>query len=90
MGKSGDGVPFVERLAVLPDFRHSGYGGKLVDFAVQRARAGGASRLTLSTVDELSVLKDWYRQTGFVETHTQKFPHMLFTVCFMEKDLTQP
>ena len=35
---------------------------------------------------EIFVLKDWYGKLGFVEISTMKFPHLPFTVCFMEGD----
>ena len=33
------------------------------------------------------LLKNWYMSYGFRETGTKAFPHLPFTVCFMEKEI---
>jgi diamine N-acetyltransferase len=78
---------YMERLAVLPGCRHKGYGFKLVRHVLGYAGGSGGKKLSIGIIDEHTVLKNWYKQIGFRETGTKKFPHLPFTVCFMEIDL---
>ena len=78
---------FLERLAVLPEHRHKGYGRLLVEKAFKECQALGGTLVSIGIVDENSCLKNWYGTLGFKETGTKKFPHLPFTVCFMEKKL---
>jgi diamine N-acetyltransferase len=78
---------WLEKLAVLPSYRHQGYGEMLVDFAVQHVLEGGGTCITLGMMNEHSVLKRWYLGRGFGETELKKFAHLPFVVCFMEKSL---
>lgn len=76
---------YLEKLAVLPEHRHKGYGEKLVEFVVDRARSLGIERISIGIINENVVLKDWYLRLGFKETGTKRFSHLPFEVCFMEK-----
>ena len=76
---------YIERLAVLPEFRHKGYGKALLDFAFDYLKAQGAKQASIGIVNENSVLKHWYRCYGFQEIDLKKYEHLPFTVCFMEK-----
>jgi hypothetical protein len=49
------------------------------------ARAAGGRKLSIGVVDENAVLKRWYAAQGFRETGRKRFPHLPFTVSFMEK-----
>lgn len=77
----------LEKLAVLPVCRHKGYGSQLVEFARCEARRRGAKMLTVGIIEENRLLKEWYMKKGFVHTGTAKFPHLPFTVGFMEMAL---
>jgi len=85
--KAGDGLFYMKRLAVLPGHRHKGYGDKLVGYVIAHARKRGGKMLSIAIIDEHIILKDWYRAMGFVETSTSVYPHLPFTVCFMEKEI---
>jgi ribosomal protein S18 acetylase RimI-like enzyme len=76
---------FIERLAVLPQKRHKGYGKILMDFAFDRISEKGGKIASIGIVDENKILKNWYMLYGFKETGIKKFDHLPFTVCFMEK-----
>lgn len=82
--KAKDDLYYMEKLAVLPDFRHRGYGRQLVDFAVKAVREAGGRRISIGIINENTVLKEWYKCIGFIETETRQFPHLPFTVCHME------
>lgn len=82
--KSGNNAE-LDNLAVLPSHRHLGIGREIIEFA--KKYAGGrllANKITIGIIEENAVLKKWYESLGFVHTGTQKFPHLPFTVGFME------
>ena len=87
MEKADDSLYYLEKLAVLPEYRHNGYGRKLVRFILDMAAAKGAKKLSIGIIYEQKVLKDWYKDIGFRETGIRKFEHLPFTVGFMEIDL---
>lgn len=83
---SGDPhILYLERLAVIPEYRHLGLGAQLVDYAAERAKALGAQRLSIGIIEQNTVLKNWYGTLGFSQTALKRFEHLPFTVCFMEK-----
>jgi GNAT superfamily N-acetyltransferase len=79
---------YLEKLAVLPEHRHRGYGRQLVDFACSRASDLGAKSISAGIIDRQEVLKNWYLSLGFSITEVRSYPHLPFKVCFMEKELT--
>jgi ribosomal protein S18 acetylase RimI-like enzyme len=81
------GVYFIEKVAVLPDFRHRGLGKQIMEFAQERILQSGGNIASIAIIDENTRLKNWYRSLNFQETSTKKFDHMPFTVCFMKKQL---
>ena len=82
-----DDIYYMETLAVLPEYRHLGYGKKLMDFVRDEVRKKGGKRLGIGIIDENKVLKKWYANYGFCETGIKKFDHLPFTVCFMEMEM---
>jgi len=87
MEKADDSLYYMEKLAVLPEYRHNGYGSDLVRFILDTAAARGVKKLSIGIIYEQAVLKDWYKDIGFKETGTENFEHLPFTVGFMEIDL---
>jgi GNAT superfamily N-acetyltransferase len=85
--KADGAVFYLEKLAVLPEHRHKGYGKSLVDFACERAAMAGGQAVSIGIMDNHTLLKGWYEGLGFVETGTKQFSHLPFVVCFMEKRL---
>jgi GNAT superfamily N-acetyltransferase len=81
------GTYFLEKLSVLPRYRHRGYGGNLVRFVFKFAGEHMAKRVSIGIIDDDAVLKSWYLQLGFVEKGTKCFEHLPFVVCFMEKQI---
>lgn len=74
----------IHNLAVLPDCRHKGYGGKLLDFCVKRVGELGGDKINISIVEENTTLKNWYLAYGFLHTGTKKYEHLPFTSGYME------
>lgn len=83
----GEGVFELRNLAVLPPYRGQGLGGMLVEHALRETRALGGSALRLGFVAEDEGLRRFYERCGFVLSGTQKFPHLPFTVGFMQQSL---
>jgi GNAT superfamily N-acetyltransferase len=79
---------YLERLAVLPEYRHNGQGEKLVNFIIEKARIYKADTLGIGIIEEQAVLKKWYEGLGFTATGTRKFDHLPFTVGFLQYDLS--
>ena len=83
--RADDNLYYLDKLAVLPDYRHKGYGEKLVGFVLSFVKKQDGQKVSLGMIDESTVLKDWYKELGFRETGKKNFEHLPFTVCFMEK-----
>lgn len=83
----GQGAFELEKLAVLPAYRHDGGGGTLLVYAFGEAANMGANRIKIGIIEENNRLKAWYQKHGFVQTGTACFAHLPFTVGFMEKKL---
>jgi len=82
-----DRVYELQKLAVLPRYRHCGYGKMLLDFAKERAKSWGCVKITIGVIEENIRLKNWYARNGFVHTGTQRFEHLPFVVGYMEYQL---
>jgi len=78
---------YIERLTVLPEYCHRGYGAQLVEFAFEYIKANGGTRVSIGIINEHTVLKDWYKRLGFEEISTREFAYLPFTVCFMEREI---
>ena len=74
----------IHNLAVLPEYRHKGYGRQLLDFCKAKVKELGGDKITIGIVEENTILKNWYAANGFVHTGTQKFDYFPFTVGYME------
>ena len=84
LSKEGDEVLELHNLAVLPEFRHNGYGKLLLEYAKKKAISLGYSKIKIGIIEESTVLKNWYIQNGFVHTGIKKYDHLPFTSGYME------
>ena len=84
LSKKETNVFELEKLAVLPDHRHNGYGKQLIDFARNKVKEFGGRKITIGIIEENEQLKNWYLTNDFIHTGTKVFPHLPFTVGFME------
>lgn len=78
---------YMEKLSVLPKYRHNGYGKELVDFVFDFVKQSGGNKVSIGIINGNRVLKDWYIKLGFIETSVKVFKHLPFEVCFMEKSV---
>ena len=86
LSKEGEANFELHNLAVLPEFRHLGFGRRLLDHAKEKVRSMGVKVLKLGIIEESTVLKNWYISHGFVHTGTKKFDHLPFTSGYLEWD----
>jgi uncharacterized repeat protein (TIGR04076 family) len=84
LNDTSGGVYELNNLAILPIWRHLGYGMKLLDFCKTKVVELGGNKITIGIVEENTVLKDWYAANGFTHTGTRKYPQQPFTAGFME------
>ena len=80
---AGPQVCYLERLAVLPPYRHRGLGERLVRHVLDEARVAGAERVEIGIIAAQAELRDWYLGLGFEETARKSFEHLPFEVTFM-------
>ena len=73
----------LEKLAVLPEYRHNGYGKQLLDFAKKTAVDKGYKIMHVGIIDKNTRLKNWYSDYGFEHTGAKEFPHLPFLVGYM-------
>ena len=71
-------------LSVLPEYRHMGIGGKLLQHAMKSAEAQGCTVMNLSIVEENTVLRRWYERHGAIHMGTEKFVFFPFTCGYMK------
>ena len=82
--KNGRRAYEIHNLAVLPAYRHKGYGKQLLDFCKAKAKELKGRKLVLGIIEENTVLKAWYAANGFAHTGTKKFDFLPFTSGYME------
>lgn len=81
------GTFYIEKLAVLPQYRHKGIGNQLMDFATKEIKEMGGELISIGLIDTNNILKDWYQRQGFIKTHVKSFDTLPFDVCYMEKKI---
>lgn len=61
---------YISNVGVLPAYRRRGIARKLTTAAIERAKAGGAHRVTLKVIDGNDPAADLYRKLGFEKFDT--------------------
>ena len=84
LSKEDDEAYELHNLAILPEFRHSGFGKQLLDYAKETVRSLGGSKIKIGIIEESTVLKNWYIANGFEHTGSKKFDHLPFTSGYLE------
>ena len=75
----------LKKLAVKPEYRHLGYGAKLLSFIRKTAAGFWAKKIKIGIIEENLILKEWYRANGFVHAGIKRINHVPFSVGFMEQ-----
>lgn len=84
LSKEGEDSYELHNLAVLPEYRHNGFGRLLLDHAKDEVKSMGGSSIQIGIIEESVVLKNWYIANGFVPTGTKKFDHLPFTSGYLK------
>lgn len=84
LSKKDDGIYALEKLGVLPEHRHNGYGKKLIQFAARKVCEFDGNKISIGIIEQNTQLKNWYAANGFIHTGIKVFGHLPFTVRFME------
>lgn len=81
---------YLNRLSVLPAYRHQGIGAALVKHVIAYAKSKDAKIVSIGIIAEHEALKKWYKKLGFVEKNTQSFAHLPFDVTYLYYALCEP
>lgn len=81
-------MAYLERLGVLPEQRGRGFGAALLRHALRQARSAGARVVSVGVIAENTELVSWYERLGFAQAGTRRFPHLPFTVSYLERALS--
>ena len=84
LSKQDNNAYELHNLAVLPEYRHFGYGKELLEFCKDKAKELGGDKILLDMIEENVRLKSWYAANGFVHTGIKKFENKPFITGFME------
>ena len=84
LSKECDDTYELHNLAILPEYRHKGFGKRLLDHAKAVVKSLGGNRIKIGIIEESTVLKNWYIANGFVHIGTKKFDHLPFTSGYLE------
>ena len=84
LSKEGETVYELHNLAVLPEYRHSGFGKQLLDHAKETVKSLNGDVIKIGIIEESTILKNWYISHGFVHTGIKKFDHLPFTSGYLE------
>lgn len=79
---------FLNKIAVLPEHRHNGYGGSILEYVFRFVNETGGGIISIGIINENLLLKNWYLSYGFSEIDTRTYSHLPFTVCILEKIVT--
>ena len=77
------GTAYLNRLSVLPCYRHNGIGASLVRHVLDYAKSKNIRTVSIGIIAEHEVLKNWYLKLGFIAGDTRKFDHLPFNVQYM-------
>ena len=77
----------LSNLAVLPEHRHKGIGGQLLEHSFLTAKKLGCTVMSIGIVEENEVLRKWYEKYGAVHIGAKKFDFFPFTCGYMEKKI---
>lgn len=77
----------LSNLCVLPEHRHGGIGGKLLEHAFDVAKNAGCIKMNIGIIGENVVLRKWYERYGAYHLESRKYDFFPFTCGYMEKVL---
>jgi len=82
--ESNNSLMMLEKLSILPEYRHKGYGKMILNYAVKFSSTKNMPKISIALINDNKKLKKWYSDYGFTETKVVDFQNLPFKVCFME------
>lgn len=82
-----NGVYAIERLGVLPEYRHKNIGKYLMDYAIEQIKERKGKMAMVEIVHENGLLRKWYLDMGFVELRVDSYKQLPFTVGVLMKQI---
>jgi len=83
--KADGSLFYLEKLSVLPKYRHNGYGTLLMNHVFNYVKINGGKKVSIAIINDSTILKRWYQNYGFIEKSIKKIDKLPFMVCFLEK-----
>jgi ribosomal protein S18 acetylase RimI-like enzyme len=77
----------LRKVAILPEYRHFGYGRQLLNYARNKVQELGGKEIIISIIEENEILKEWYLKNGFIHVGTQKLDFLPFMVGYMKMEI---
>ena len=74
LSKENDDAFELHNLAVLPQYRHHGFGKLLLDHAKNFVKVSGGKVIKIGIIEESTILKNWYIANGFVPVGVKNLP----------------
>ncbi len=84
LSRENDDAYELHNLAVLPEYRHNGFGKMLLNHAKTVVKSFGGNVIKIGIIEESTVLKNWYIANGFEHVGTKKFDHLPFTSGYLK------
>lgn len=81
--KINNEVCYLDRLAVLPQYRRQGLGEALARHALDAARSLRMYRVQIEIIAQQSELHDWLEKLGFEDVEGKQFPRLMIPSTFM-------
>lgn len=78
---------YLNRLSVLPSYRRRGFGSRLVRFILDLARRESIRTVSIGVIGEHTALLSWYGKLGFIYRETKRFPHLPFSVAYLNYEI---
>jgi N-acetylglutamate synthase-like GNAT family acetyltransferase len=86
-----DQIYIIERLGILPEYRHKGIGTKLMVFIENKIKENNGKIAEIHVVDINKILVKWYKNMNYKQIRTDKLydgeRKLPFNSCVMNKEL---
>jgi ribosomal protein S18 acetylase RimI-like enzyme len=82
-------IYLIERLATLPEHRHSGIGEKLMGFVENKIINDGGKIAEVHVVDINEILIKWYKKLGYFNIRVEEIKTLPFKLYVMNKLLRE-
>ena len=74
--KASDDIYYLEKLCVIPPYRHHGFGERLIKFVFETVKSNGGKNVCIGIINGNTILKKWYIKNDFSETARKAFNHL--------------